>query len=295
MFSIFKKKDKQSIKRTGLDSSVSSNELINENENSVEDEIVTELFIHPSWKISNEDSYVIRFLNNELPPLKANQISISGIQLNTVPNGIEATAFLRNSLNKGINFTNVNLLLLDSEKEVIAKHAFDLSEIGLIPGKSSLPWKFTFPTNSIHKNEFSTENWTLAFELKSKHVLDMDESWESSLSPAEKEQLVKLVESLEPPKEGEVNFMGVQAKLNQNGDLHVTVLIRNGHHKNINLQQIPLKVEDATSEVVAHGGFKFESFEVKANTSKPWRFIFPENLVIKKNPDLSKWKVTPIQ
>ncbi|WP_137743516.1 accessory Sec system S-layer assembly protein [Robertmurraya siralis] len=295
MLSIFKKKDPKDVKRTGLDSSVSSDELMNEKENSVDEEIHTELFVHPSWKLSNEDSYVLRFLNNELPPLKANQLSISGIELNLAEGGIEATAFVRNSLNKGIRFSDIGLILLDSKNEIIARHNFDLSSIGELPGKSSLPWKFLFPANSIKKSEFSKENWTLAFELKAKHALDLDPNWESALPQEEKDKLVKLVDSLQPPKDGEVNFMGLQARFNENGDLHVTILIRNGNEKTINLQQIPLKIEDAANELVAQGGFKLENFEVKANTTKPWTFVFPKELVQKDNPDFSNWRASIAQ
>ena len=63
--------------------------------------------------------------------------------------------------------------------------------------------------------------------------------------------------------------------------------------KNIQIQQLPLTVEDATGEIIAQGGFKLEDFEVKANTSKPWTFIFPKSLVTKEQPDLSTWKVQP--
>ncbi len=47
------------------------------------------------------------------------------------------------------------------------------------------------------------------------------------------------------------------------------------------LEQIPLIVEDASDEVIAKGGFKLDNLEVKANTSKPWTFIFPKELAVK--------------
>ena len=60
-----------------------------------------------------------------------------------------------------------------------------------------------------------------------------------------------------------------------------------------NLNNLPLIVEDASGEVIAKGGFKLDQLEVKANTSKPWTFIFPKELLLKENIDLSKWKVYP--
>ena len=73
--------------------------------------------------------------------------------------------------------------------------------------------------------------------------------------------------------------------------LHTTLLIRNGSEKNIKFEQLPLIVEDASGEVIAKGTFQFEKLEVKANTSKPWTFIFPKELILNEDIDLSKWKV----
>ncbi|WP_108668986.1 accessory Sec system S-layer assembly protein [Peribacillus acanthi] len=295
MLSIFRKK-KDSMKRQGNDSVVSSNDLLQESNNqaiATDASIDTELSFHPTWEVPTEQMYVYRFLNNDLAPLKPNQISLSGIELRQEGESLVVVAFVRNSLDKGIKFNDVQLLLMDAEKKPIARHTFDMSVLGEIPGRSSRPWMFTFPAASVMQKEFSSKDWTLAFELKQKHRLDLHESWEEQLSSEDKEKLNKLVDSLEAPKEGEVNFMGVQAKLSDNGDLHATILIRNGSTKNIQLQQVPLKVIDATDEVVAQGGFQLE-LEVKANTSKPWTFIFPSSMIT-ATPDLSKWKVVPIQ
>lgn len=295
MLSIFRRKNKDDVKKTGLDSSVSSEELLNTKETDTEQEVKTELSLHPSWNIAAEQMYVLRFLNNDLPPLKPNQISLAGIDLKEDEKGLLATAFVRNSLNQGIKLGEVTLLLLDDEKQVIAKHTFDLDEIGEIPGKSSRPWEFLFPTETVQAETISKENWSIAFELKAKHSLDLDESWEKALATEGKQQLEEIVNSIEPPKQGEVNFMGIQIKTAETGDLHATVLIRNGHDKNISIEQLPLQVVDAADDIVAKGSFKLDDFEVKANTSKPWTFIFPKSMVTKETPDFSRWSIRVIQ
>ena len=146
--------------------------------------------------------------------------------------------------------------------------------------------------------EIPQTDWKLAFELKrpkEPHALDLEESWEKSLAEPDKEKLEQLVKSITPPKAGEVNFMGIQARLDDAGALHTTLLIRNGSEKNVKFEQLPLIVEDASGEVIAKGGFRFEQLEVKANTSKPWTFIFPKELLLKEDIDLSKWKAYPPQ
>lgn len=295
MLSIFRRKKTDDIKKQGKDQSYSSEELLNETEETEETEIETELSLPPSWNIPAEQQYVFRYLNNELKPLKPNQISLSGIEISDGQTGVEVTAFVRNSLHKAIQLQKTTLLLLDKDNQIIARHIFDLSEIGEIPGKSSRPWVFVFPFESLKLAEFSKENWTLAFELRKKHSLDLEESWQKGLSEDAKKQLENLVNSTEPPKEGEINIMGLQAKFDEAGSLHTTILIRNGSNKNIQIQQFPLQIIDASGEIVAQGGFTLNDFEVKADTTKPWTFIFPKENIIKEQLDLSKWIVKIIQ
>lgn len=296
MLSFFKRNKKEKLSKQGSDSTVSTQDLLNEEEETTsEEEVVTELSIHPMMNVTTEQTYVLRFLNNELPPLKPNQVSLSGIELDQDEDQLIVSAFIRNSLSKGIQFQNTTLLLLGPNEERIARKEFDLSELDELPARSSRPWNFIFEPQDLFTHEIPTTGWKLAFEIqtKSEHRLDLDESWEESLPEKEKEKLKELVKRMDPPKEGEVNFMGLQAKQNENGDLLVTMLIRNGSNNNVQLQQIPLQVEDASGNIVAKGGFTLDNFEVKAHTSKPWTFVFPKNMVLTESIDLSKWKAVP--
>ncbi len=177
-----------------------------------------------------------------------------------------------------------------SRERVLARKSFDLGAIGELPARSSRPWVFEFGPKDMLKVDLPKSGWKLAFQLESKHRLELEPTWEKALDDHAKQQLEALVQKAGAPSKGEVNFMGVQAQKKDDGTLHVTILIRNGSEKNINLEQLPLHVEDATGEVVAKGGFKLDAFTVNANTSKPWTFIFPKEMVFQDNPDLSKWK-----
>ncbi|BDG30576.1 accessory Sec system S-layer assembly protein [Parageobacillus thermoglucosidasius] len=292
MFPFFKKQKQQKDEH---DSVVEANELLENSEtDSDEEEVKTELSFHPSWNVSVEERYYYQFLHNQQRPLKKNQISLSGIDLKQVPRGYVVTAFVRNSLSRPVAFTPTPLLLLGPNNEVLARKVFDLSELGEIPPCCSRPWKFLFEQETLRTSELPLVDWKLAFELPKQkhHSLDLAESWEKSLAAEDKQKLQALVQSLQPPKPGEVNFMGLQAQQTEQGDLHVTLLIRNGSDKNIHIEQLALQVHDASGDIVASGAFSLDHFEVKANTSKPWTFIFPKSLVTKENPDLRSWKVS---
>lgn len=299
MFNLFKRN--KNVGKQGADSTVDSKELFGGEDSSQEKIVKTTLSLPPNGKLKPEDRYYFQFLNNELPPLKQNQISLSGVELKVDDDSgkVFVTAFVRNSLARGIRLEkDTTLLLLGPNDERIARQQFDLTKIGEIPAESSRPWSFVFEEKNVLIKEIPQTDWKLAFELKKAkgpHALDLEESWEKSLADQDKEKLENLVKSMTPPKAGEVNFMGVQARVADDGGLHVTLLIRNGSEKNLTLQQLPLTVEDASGDVIAKGGFKLEDLEVKANTSKPWTFIFPKELVLKEELDLSKWKAYPPQ
>ncbi|MGM7634592.1 accessory Sec system S-layer assembly protein [Bacillus sp. Hm123] len=295
MLSFFKKKsnDKSKLKNDGLESTVPSSELTNSDTQESTEEIETPLSLHPAATISKEQMYVLRFLNNELPLLKANQLSLSGIEWEEQPEGLAVSAFVRNSVDKDLQLGETRLLLMNEQQQVKAKHLFNMKEIGSLPAQSSRPWTFIFPTETIASSiDLAKENWTLAFDLTStKHELDLAPSWEEALPEAQKEQLRKVVAELGDPGKNELNFTGLQAKFADDGQFHVTLLMRNGYEKNLKIEQLPLQVLDHQKEVIAEGQFTFEDFEIKANTTKPWTVIFHKELVTKEQPDLTTWSV----
>ncbi|WP_088104296.1 accessory Sec system S-layer assembly protein [Halalkalibacter urbisdiaboli] len=296
MIPFFNKNKDNKPKLEGQESAVSSEDLLNEVGSDDDESVQTDLSIHPDWNIAKEDQYAFQFLNMECPPLKPSQLSLAGISLmQDGEHQYRVTAFIRNSLDKTIELGEMNLVLMDENEKILGRKLFNLKEVGELPPRSSRPWYFTFSAKDLFTTELPTTGWTLAFLIEEKntdttHRLDLAPAWKQSLNKASKQQLEKIVADLEPPKEGEVNLMGLQAKQTEEGELHVTMLIRNGSDQNVNLEQLPLHVEDATGELVAQGSFKLEDFVVKANTTKPWTFIYPKSLVQKQQPDLSKWK-----
>ncbi|MDC3416111.1 accessory Sec system S-layer assembly protein [Aquibacillus salsiterrae] len=298
----FLRKNKEKVNKAVDDNAIDANQLFpEENDSDIQDseEVDTELSFHPDWDIPAEERYVYAFHNSECAPLKPNQLSLYGIDIEKNGKNYVVTAFIRQTLSKDIKLKETPILLIGPDNQKLGRKVFDLEKAGVIPAKSSRPWQFIFTPNDLFiKDEIPADNWSLAFELKPtsrKNQLDLDESWKKSLADESIASLEKLVANATPLKPGEMNFMGISAKFNENRDLAVTILLRNGSEKNVYFEQIPLKVEDANGQLVAQGNFKLDKFEVKANTSKPWTFIFPQSLIQTKEPDLSKWKVYPVQ
>lgn len=291
LFSFFKK-----VEKTGTDSTIDSKEIIDATDAATgSDEIETALSFHPEWNVPQEQEYVFRFLSNELEPLKPNQISLSGIDIDVdaATGNWLVKAFFRSSLDQQISVGEVELMLLDEEGKTLASAEFDLKELGDIPARSARPWVFPFTAENIFAEEPPAENWKLAFNVQSMvpHSLELDSAWEEGLGEEQKKALAEVVEGLPKLKPREINISGFQIKEDNNGGISASVFVRNGHSKSVNIEQLPLELIDATGDLVATGSFKLNPLSVSANTTKPWTFTYPKELIQKESPDFSRWTV----
>lgn len=291
LFSFFKKSDK-----VGKENTIDSNELLGNASSKKSDnrDVVTKLSFHPEWDVPQEQKYIFNFLANELEPLKPNQLSLSSISIEEDPRSGKwlVRAFFRSSLPEAIELGEIELFIMDKNDELVASKKFDFKALGTIPAESARPWVFEFEKSTLKVAEVPEDGWKIAFNLVSLrgHQLELDESWEKQLPAAQKEELAKIVKTLPTLGETEVNFTGLQAKLAENGSLNVSIFIRNGHNKAINLEQLPLEIIDATGKQVAKGSFNMDPIlTVQPNSTKPWTFIFPAELVEADDADLSRW------
>ncbi|GKV64912.1 MULTISPECIES: accessory Sec system S-layer assembly protein [Sporosarcina] len=292
LFNLFKKTDK-----TGLDSTVESNEILeNAGNASGNEDIETTLSLHPEWTLTQEQEYVFRFLANELEPLKPNQISLSGIDIDYEPANDSwlVKSFFRSSLDQAITVGSIELLLIDEDGNTAASAEFDLNELGEIPARSARPWVFVFEQKDQLAEEIPSKNWKLAFNVHSMmpHQLELAPSWEEQLPAEQKEALAEVVAGLPKLKPREVNIAGFQIQKQDDGNIAASVFVRNGHSKQINIEKLPLELIDATGELVARGTFELDPpLSVKANSTTPWTFIYPTELIKKDEPDFSRWTI----
>ncbi|MCH4824688.1 MAG: accessory Sec system S-layer assembly protein [Planococcus sp. (in: firmicutes)] len=289
IFSFFNKTDKN-----GKEAVISSSEMTeSSNKPSSVEEVTPILSISPQWEISKEQEYVLKFLSNDLPALQEDQLSLAGINIEADPytGDWNVQAFFRSSLNRPITMEKAELVLLGPKKETIASQEFDLSELGTIPPLANRPWIFTFHKDAIQITEMPAADWSLAFNVQSlvPHALDLDSTWEKALTAKKKSVLRNLVNTLPKLNSQELNLTGFQTSFSEEGNLAVSVFIRNGYSKQIELENLPLEILDANGHSIVQGSFKLAPLTIKANTTKPWTFIFPKETLQITNPDLSRW------
>lgn len=259
-----------------------------------ENGIKTDLVFHPDWELSAQEKYVFQYNHQKLPLLQQNQISVHGINLYEYEDGFVVTAFLSSSLPKPITFEVLDLVIINEENETLARKSFEMDLFGELAPNTTMPWRFLFNKENQLVDKMPKKGWKLVFELKQKTIetlpLDLERSWEDALSEQQKEQLTQIVKNLPPLKNGEVNFLGLEAAQNQENAIAITLLIRNASNRDITIENLPLALEDSAGDVVAKASFALDKLEIKAFTCKPWTFVFPPTSLSKETPDLSKWK-----
>lgn len=290
LFSFFKKDDK-----VGKETSVASKEITGKSSLSTKSEVKTKLSFHPDWDVPQEQKYIFTFLANDLAPLKPNQLSLAAINIEEEEKSGKwnVKAFFRSSLSQAIELGEIELIIMDAENNRLAAKTFDFKELGTIPPNSARPWVFEFDRSSLEEGAtVPGEGWQIAFNLISLrgHILDLHESWEQQLPKDQQEKLAEIVKTLPKLGKTEVNFTGLQLREGDDKSLHVSIFIRNGNEKQINLEQLPLEIIDANGKQVAKGSFKMDPvLTVQANATRPWTFIFPAELVDLEGADFSRW------
>lgn len=256
----------------------------------------TKLSYHPSWDIPQEQHYVFQFLANELERLNPNQLSLSGIDIDHTEESWYVKAFVRNSLEREIKLGTIELNLLDEFGKQIASKEFDFEQLGSIPSLGARPWVFEFEKMYFDR-PFTNLNvpsvWQLAFNVASMtpHQLDLHEKWEAQLTDDQKDDLRQVVSNLPKIKRNEINIVGFQLKHDEPGALAISAFIRNGSTQMVTFEKLPLEVIDANGKLVAKGSFNLDQLQVKPNTSFPWSFVFPNDMVVEQEADFSRWMV----
>ncbi|MDP4086637.1 MAG: accessory Sec system S-layer assembly protein [Bacillota bacterium] len=279
------------FRKKKIDNHVESQEEI---KNQEDDFVKTSLHFPEDWDVAPKEKYVFQYHHNKMAKLKNNQISIAAIKFLELDGEIVVEALIQNALPQPLKFQDVDLIIVDEENNPVAKKKFSLDHLGELPPATSTPFRFLFLNEDRLSNVSPADNWKILFQLKSPstdETLDLEPGWEERLTPEKKAQLEGVLETL--PKLGpeEVNIVGIDLKFHDNQSLEVIVLVRNGTSQHINLEQLPLSVEDTAGDLVCHGLFKLPPLQIKSNTAKPWAFVFPEDLILKKQPDFHNWRV----
>lgn len=251
------------------------------------------LSIHPSWNLSIEDTYVYRFLNRHLPPVSS--LELTEMDLKQTERGIYTTVFIRNGTSASLSLQEETLVLYRGSERV-AREKFNFQTIGELPPFSNRPWTFFFRKEMLLLDvPINDENWTLSFESKDEDLslsLDLENSWQHSMSSSGLKRLLKLIDTLKKPKPGTLSFEGLQF-YEKNETMVLLFLIRNATDKDCFLSTIHCTVMDEQKQPIAVGTFDLGSLRIHPKTSKPWSLIFSNEQILTKNFNpFKKWSIS---
>lgn len=259
-----------------------------------DDTVETKMYYPDYWDLTTKDRYVYQYYHRKLPKLKKGQISISGMKFLEVDGEMVVEAFIRNTVPKAVKIQAVDLVVYDENDQLAAKKRFSLDQLGELPPFSCTPCRFLFLAEDRVSEAAVSDKWKILFEMKTdskEEVLDLDPSWEEKITQENKHHFETLLKNLPPLGPKEVNLYGAELNFLDNQSLQAIILIRNGTSQNMRLDQLPLTVEDADGDIVCQGLFKLPPLTVKPRAAKPWVFVFPPDLTLKKEADLSKWRI----
>ena len=237
------------------------------------------------------------FLNEELaqlPPIEEGQVSINGIYTFDMGDKIEVSAYLRNGLSNQINFDKVPLVIVNKNGDILAKQTMHMQEFGILPSYSARAHKFYFDKENVFVDTIPMDDWKIQFENSVSAINtvkiefeDMPENMDHDL----KNSFIKFLDMLPYIKAGDVSVEVFKTEKRMDNSISIVVLIRNGCDKVINLEKLPILIEDLQGELVAKGIFETQNVNVNPHKAKIYELVITEDYIDNKDYDINSCKV----
>lgn len=258
----------------------------------------TEISIHPEIedRMSKFQKECLIEEIQSLPPIKEGDVNISTDFMFDIGDKYEVSIFIRNGLQKKINFENVPFLIIDKDNEVLGNKTFNLKEVGDIPPCSVRPWKIYFSKEEINLDGKDLKELKVVFDnnIKAEKTVKVEfQDFPEEMAKPFRDKYEKFLEELPLLRVGQVTITTYNVILNENGELSVVIIIRNGSDKQIKLERLPITVKDSRDIEVAKGVFELKDQEITVNPSKAglYNFIVPKENIIQEELYLDKWSV----
>ena len=227
-----------------------------------------------------------------LPPVQEGQVTINNTGVSPSDGALLVSFFISNGLNQKVKFESVPLVLIDSEKQVLARQLFDGDTIGEIAGGTAKACVVRFDESNVYDQDIP-EECQVCFDVPSEHSENTRIRYQAmpdNLTESQEQELERVLAELSPMEPGEVNISPLQAQITSENDLMTTVIIRNATDKALNLEQISLAAFDAHRNEIARGQFDITELTIEPYKAILWTFDFGF-VGQDKDFDLSSWSI----
>lgn len=259
-----------------------------------------DLFLGKDTSISNLKTKVyeeeLKKINKEMP-ISENEIKINKIYTLKSLDHLEVGFFIRNGLNRKISFEKVNLVLQDEKENNVAFRTFDLKEYQPIPAFSATPYIVEFPLSEIADFD-EKQNYTLMFAgMESttvfKSAVTEIENISEELSFEDRKEIEDFSKNLPTLEVGQFSIAVFKLIKNENGDISIITLLRNGANTTAKLEELPITVVDENGLIVARTVLvnKDGIVSINARKSKLMTFEISKNDISKMDYKINNCKV----
>jgi SLAP domain-containing protein len=228
------------------------------------------------------------------PPINKGDVNVSGVYEFDMGDYIEVKVFIRNGLDRPINFETVPFMLTNSKDELLAYQVFDLKELGIIPPRSARPYKLNFDKKNLKVDKISPDDWKIGFDtrLQAKSYADIEfEGIPDGMSEENRFVLDTFLKGLPRIERGQISFSKFNLALTPEGEFDISIVIRNGADKGINIERIPVKLKDDNDNTVFAAEFTLKDFTISSNKARLVNLKAQSNITSTGTVDLNGCKL----
>lgn len=232
----------------------------------------------------------------ELPPIMEGDLNIWTTYIFDMGDKFEVGVYIRNGLQKPVNLELVPLNITDKENNIVGRKVFNLKEIGIIPSMSARPWKIYFEKEIVQVPALNKDDFKIVFDLniKAKATVELEiENLPENMNSQEKQKYISFLKNLPAIGPNEISISTYSLTKDQQENLEIILLIRNGSSKQVKLEALPVKVVTMDGQEVVGGIFDFKEEPITINERKAilHRFIFPSENIANQEINLKECKV----
>lgn len=234
--------------------------------------------------------------DQELPSVTEGRVTIHFSNVSSDAGGLMMGFFIGNGYRQKAKFKKIPLVLLDSERKILARQTFGGETIGTVAGGTMKACVVRFHPENVY-SENIPEDCQVRFDLQANRPQSIEIKYQNlpdNISLNQKQELERILKTLPPIKHGEADFSPLCAKLAKENNILATVIIRNTTNKPIVLEEIPLAFVDANQEELARGIFDVKTITIEPFKAILWTFNFD---LVKQgsNIDLSTWQIKVLE
>lgn len=235
---------------------------------------------------------------SEFQQIKEGEVNIAGVYVYDSGNNeekVEVKAYIRNGLAKSINLERIPLFISNSKNKILAYQVFNLSSLGTIPAHSARPVKLYFERKNVAADNIDSNDWKIAFDAKvnvERSIKVQYEDLPEEIDIEDKLVYDKFLNELPELKEGQFNVSTFSIGMQKEGNIIITLVMRNATDKPFGIGKLPVTLRDGNGVAILSEEFELSNFKVNPLKAKICNIMFPTSVKIEEDRALRDWSVS---